>query len=74
VRNAALRLQDQRTVYEHRQMLRSAVRQVERAETYLEAVAHMDLGDGAVQGAIIGLRADLARLRGHLAERRTKIR
>jgi hypothetical protein len=71
MRNAIVQLPQQRTVAEHRQVLRAAIRQVERAEIYLAAVAHMDLGDRAAERTVGHLRADLDALRRHLGEQRT---
>jgi hypothetical protein len=51
-------------------VLRAAVRQLDRAEIYLAAVSHMDLGDHAVDRTVSRLRADLDGLRRYLIERR----
>lgn len=53
-------------------MLRAAIRQLERAEIYLAAVAYMDLGDRAAQQAIAQVRAELDALRRHLIEERAQ--
>jgi hypothetical protein len=50
------------------------VRQLERAEIYVDSVAFMDLGDGATERAIIRLRADLSGLREHLGAGRADCR
>jgi hypothetical protein len=70
MRNAIVQLPAHRTVGEQRQVLRAAIRQVERAEIYLAAVQHMDLDDRAVERTIRQLRADLDALRRHLGEER----
>lgn len=74
MRNAILRMPDQRSDNEHRQVLRAALRQLERAEIYLAAVAYMDLGDAAADRALTRLRAELIGLHRHLAETRSAIR
>jgi hypothetical protein len=65
---------EQRSANDQRRVLRAAIRQLERAEIYLDAVDYMDLGDGAAQRALIKLRADLNGLREYLAESRAGIR
>ncbi len=74
MRNAILQLPDARTPNERRQVLRAAIRQLERAEIYLAAVAFMELNDRAAQRAVNQLRSDVETLRGHLAEERSEIR
>jgi hypothetical protein len=75
VRSAVLQLPDVRTVKERRIVLRAAIRQLERAEIYLDAVGYMDLGDreadralGRLHSDLRSLQAYLIRLRGALAE------
>jgi uncharacterized membrane protein YebE (DUF533 family) len=70
VRNAILQLPETRTQNERRQVARTAVRQLERAEIYLAAVAHMEVDDRAARRALNRLRADLESLRRHLANER----
>jgi hypothetical protein len=65
---------DQRSDNEHRQVLRAALRQLDRADIYLAAIGYMDLGDPAVGRAVTRLRADLRGLHRHLAETRSAIR
>lgn len=67
MRNAILQLPDQRTTKEQRQVLRAAIRQLDRAEIYVAAVSYMQLDDRAAQRAIRQLRADLDGLKRHLA-------
>jgi hypothetical protein len=67
MRNAILQLPDQRTTNEKRQVLRAAIRQLDRAEIYLAAVAYMQLDDRAAQRAVRQLRADVDGLKRHLA-------
>jgi hypothetical protein len=59
-----------RTNNEQRQVLRAAIRQLDRAEIYLAAVAYMQLDDRAAERALRLLRADLDGLKRHLAELR----
>ena len=73
MRNAILQLPDSRTVSEQRRVLRAAIRQLERAEIYLAAVAYMDLGDPAADRSINQLRTDVESLRRHLSEGRSDI-
>jgi hypothetical protein len=70
MRNAVLQLPETRTSNERRQVLRAAIRQLERAEIYLAAVDYMDLDDTASQRAVRKLRADVDSLRRHLGEER----
>jgi hypothetical protein len=73
MRNAILQLPDARTASEQRQVLRAAIRQLERAEIYLAAVAYMELEDAASRHAVRKLRADVDGLRRHLGEERNRI-
>ena len=72
MRNAIVQLPEHRTTGERRQVLRAAIRQVERAEIYLSAVAHMDLDDRAAERIVRQLRAELDTLRRHLGEQRAR--
>lgn len=47
-------------------MLRAAIRQLERAELYLDAVGALDVDDRDADHALRRLRADLEALRRHL--------
>ena len=73
MRNAIVKLPTQRSVGEHRQVLRAAVRQLDRAEVYLAAVTYMDLGDHEVDRTVSRVRAELDSLRRYLIERRDGI-
>jgi|HubBroStandDraft_6_1064221.scaffolds.fasta_scaffold1939212_1 acyl-CoA reductase-like NAD-dependent aldehyde dehydrogenase len=73
MRNAIVQLPDQRTTGERRQVLRAAIRQLERADMYLAAVMFMDIGDRPAERALSQLRADLDALRRHLGEQRVNI-
>ena len=66
MRNAILHLPATRTANERRQVLRAAIRQLERAEIYLAAVAYMALDDRDANQAINQLRTDAESLRRHL--------
>jgi hypothetical protein len=73
MRSAILQLPDARTANQRRQVLRAAIRQLERAEIYLAAVAYMELEDSAARRAIRRLRSDVDSLRRHLGEERNRI-
>jgi acyl-CoA reductase-like NAD-dependent aldehyde dehydrogenase len=73
MRSAILQLPEARTARERRQVLRTAVRQLERAELYLAAVAYMELGDREAQRALNQLRTDLESLKRHIGERRNQV-
>jgi hypothetical protein len=73
MRNAIVQLPEQRTTGERRQVIRAAIRQLERADVYLAAVAFMDIDDRAAERALSQLRADLDGLRRHLGQQRVKI-
>jgi hypothetical protein len=70
MRAAVLQLPETRTAGERRQVLRIAVRQLERADLYLAAVGAMDLDDRQAARALNQLRADVDALRRHLIELR----
>jgi len=74
MRNAIVQLPERRTSREQRQVLRAAIRQLERADIYVAAVVHMDLDDRAVERALRQVRADLDALRRHLGEERARVR
>lgn len=67
MRSAILQLPEKRTSNEQRQVLRAAIRQLDRAEIYLAAVSYMQLDDQAAQRSVRQLRADLDALKRHLA-------
>jgi hypothetical protein len=72
MRNAILQLPSTRTAKEQRLVLRAAMRQLERAEVYLAAVAYMELDDREAQRAVNQLRSDLDSLRRYLGMRRDR--
>lgn len=70
MRSAILQLPETRTAKERRLVLRAAIRQLERAEVYLAAVAYMELDDREAQRAVNQLRTDVASLSRYLDGRR----
>ena len=70
MRNAILQLPEARTAGERRKVLRAAIRQLDRADLYLAAVAYMELGDREGERALNQVRTDLANLTRYLGERR----
>jgi NAD(P)H-dependent FMN reductase len=73
MRNAIFQLPERRSPSEQRQVLRAAIRQLERAEIYLAAVVYMDLDDPAADRALRQLRTDVESLRRHLSDERVAI-
>ncbi len=73
MRNAILQLPARRTSNEQRQVLRAAIRQLDRAEIYLAAVAHMQLDDRAAERTLRQLRTDVDALKRHLAALRAAV-
>jgi hypothetical protein len=73
MRNAIVQLPDQRTTGERRQVLRAAIRQLERADIYLAAVMYMDIDDRPAERVLSQLRADLDALRRHIGDLRVNI-
>ncbi|MDQ6876233.1 MAG: hypothetical protein M3082_00745 [Candidatus Dormibacteraeota bacterium] len=73
MRNAIVQLPAQRTEREQRQVLRAAIRQLERADVYLAAVAYMELDDRAAQRSLNQVRTELDGLRRHLTDQRVRI-
>jgi acyl-CoA reductase-like NAD-dependent aldehyde dehydrogenase len=71
MRSAVLQLPAARTGAERRKVLRAAIRQLERAEIYLAAVAYMELDDRPAQRAVNQLRADVEAVRRHLGDLRS---
>ena len=72
MRNAILKMPDHRTAGEQRAVLRTAIRQLERADIYIAAVAAMEIGDWAAQRSIRQLRDDLESVRRHLSDLRAR--
>ena len=73
MRNAIVRLPDQRSTGRQRTVLRTAARQLERADLYLAAVAAMNLGHPVHQRTVDRLRRDLEGLRRSFNERRSEL-
>lgn len=73
MRNAILELPARRSQNQQRGVLRSAIRQLERADVYLGAVAAMEIGDWPAERSIRQLRDDLEGLRRHLSDLRARI-
>lgn len=74
MRSAVLQLPAVRTESERRQVMRAAIRQLERAEIYVAAVACMELDERDAARAVAKLRADIDSLRRYLAARRSASR
>jgi hypothetical protein len=70
MRSAILQIPAQRTSSERRKVLRGAIRQLDRAEIYMAAVAYMHLDDREAQRAVMRLRTDLESLKRYLAAMR----
>lgn len=73
MRNAILRTPEHRSGSESRNVLRAAIRQLERAEIYLAAVASMELGDAPAELVVDDLRGDVKHLIRYLSDRRAGI-
>jgi hypothetical protein len=73
MRNAVVQLPDLRTQSERRQVLRVAVRQLERADLYLAAVSSLEIGDLETRRAIDRIRRDLESLRRYIVDERARI-
>jgi hypothetical protein len=71
MRNAILQMPANRTSNEERQVLRAAIRQIDRAEMYVAAVAYMQIDDRAAQREVARVRAALVELRRYLGELRS---
>ncbi len=74
MRSAILQLPARRTPGEQRQVIRAAIRQLDRAEIYLAAIAYMNLDDRFARREIDRLRGGVSDLRRHLAELRAETR
>lgn len=72
MRNAMLQMPDQRSDAQQRAVLGTAIRQLERADIYIAAVAVMEIGDWAAQRSIRHLRDDLEAIRRHLSDLRAR--
>jgi hypothetical protein len=74
MRSAVLQLPGSRTVNEDRQVLRAAIRQLERAELYFSAVESMGLSDREARRQVARLRAETESLRRYLGQHRSALR
>jgi hypothetical protein len=72
MRNALVQLPGYRSSSDERQVLRAAIRQLERADLYLGAVVAMELNDVEAKRALRRLLADVGSLRRHLVELRAR--
>jgi hypothetical protein len=63
MRSAIVQLPEHRSLNEQRQVLRAAIRQLERADLYVAAVANMDTGEPEVRYAAGAIRSDIESLR-----------
>jgi len=72
MRNAILKMPDHRSGSQQRAVLRTAIRQLERADVYVAAAASMEIGDWAAQRSIRQLRDDLESVRRHLSDLRAR--
>ena len=70
MRNAIVTMPEQRTDGQHRQVLRAAIRQLEKAEDYIVAVTNMEIADAEVWRSARRLRSELVQLRGRLTQLR----
>ncbi|HVS49288.1 MAG TPA: hypothetical protein VHJ99_10330 [Candidatus Dormibacteraeota bacterium] len=73
MRNPILQLPDSRSADERRKVLRTAIRQLERAQDYVTAVAFMDIPDREARREVQELRHDLEVLRRRFVERRDQV-
>jgi hypothetical protein len=70
MRNAVFPPSDHRPAHDERQALREAIRQLERAAIYIDAVAAMDLADAQAARAVNRVRNDLDGIRHYLIDLR----
>ena len=73
MRSAIVTMPAHRTGNQHRQVLRAAVRQLERADDYVAAVAYMEIPDAETHRSVRAIRASLDDLRRHLADLRARL-
>ena len=71
MRSAVVQLPVSRTAAERRQVMRAAIRQLERADVYLAAVSHMAIDDGQLDRAVRKLRTDLESVRRYVVAARS---
>ena len=73
MRNAILQLPEVSTANQERQVIRAAIRQLERADIYLAGITYMKLDDREAQRAVNQMRANVESLRRYLGERRDQV-
>lgn len=73
MRSAVLQLPTARTAGERRKVLRAAIRQLERAALYFDAVEYLDLDDGEARRALNQVRSDIVSLVDYLVDVRSAI-
>ena len=74
MRAAVLQLPGTRTANESRNVLRAAMRQLERAQVYFDAISAMELDDREARRSIDRLRAEAEALSRYLGEKRSALR
>ena len=72
MRSAVVRMPYLRTANERRQVLRTGMRQLERAAAYVASVANMELGDWEIDRSLRRIRHDIEQLRQQMAAIRTR--
>lgn len=72
MRMAIVELPDRRSKNQQRSVLRAAIRQLDRADVYLSAVAAMEIGDWGAERELRRIRTDLEGLRRSFLERRSE--
>ena len=70
MRNAIVTMPEQRSDGQRRQVLRAAIRQLDRADDYVAAVTYMEIPDARVWRSLRRVRLELDELRRHLADLR----
>lgn len=70
MRNAIVTMPEQRSAGQHRQVLRAAIRQLDRADDYVAAVTYMEIPDARVWRSLRRVRLELDELRRLLADLR----
>ncbi len=73
MRSAIVQLPDRRSQNQQRSVLRSAIRQLERADLYLGAVTSMEIGYWETERTLRNLRTELEGLRRSLIEHRSEL-
>jgi hypothetical protein len=66
MRNAIVQMPAQQSAQEQRQVLRAAIRQLERADVYLAAIVHTELEDWEADRSLRRIRGEVEQLRRYL--------